>query len=194
MRTPTLFFLRHGETDWNLEGRLQGQRDIPLNDVGRVQAEEAGRRLGGLLSHPEDLPWLVSPMTRTRETAEIAREALGLHPPFYTLEDRLKELTFGSWEGLTWPEVEQSDPSGAKARERDKWSFVPPGGESYAMLTDRIAGWLATVHQDSIIISHGGVARALMVLLAGSPRGKAPLSDIHQGKVLMFEKGGFRWA
>jgi broad specificity phosphatase PhoE len=79
----TLYFIRHGETDWNAEGRLQGQRDIPLNDLGRVQAVEAGGILNNLYLQPEDLDWWVSPLLRTRETAERAREAIGLHAPYY---------------------------------------------------------------------------------------------------------------
>ncbi len=102
MVAHTLFFIRHGETDWNAEGRLQGQRDIPLNDLGQVQAAEAGIILQGLHPNPEDLEWWVSPLTRTRETAERARQAMGLHPPYFKMDDRLKELTFGGWEGMTW--------------------------------------------------------------------------------------------
>jgi len=87
-----LFFIRHGETDWNSEGRLQGQRDIPLNDLGRVQAEEAGIILQGLHPHPEDMDWWVSPLARTRETAERVRTAMGLHPTYYKMDERLKTL------------------------------------------------------------------------------------------------------
>jgi len=68
---PRILFVRHGETDWNAEGRLQGQKDTPLNALGRVQAKEAGRRLGMLASNIDALPWIVSPLSRTRETAEM---------------------------------------------------------------------------------------------------------------------------
>src|SRR3954463_11872778 len=95
--THTLYFVRHGETDWNLEARLQGQRDVPLNDFGRVQAEEAGARLRGLVLRYEKLDYVASPLGRARETMERLRETIGLAPRTYRIDDRLKELTFGGW-------------------------------------------------------------------------------------------------
>lgn len=191
---PVLYFMRHGETDWNVEGRLQGQSDIPLNDVGRVQAEEAGRKLADLLPHPEDLPWLVSPLGRTRETAERAREAIGLMPGYYRTDDRLKELTFGDWEGFTWKELRRTQDQAVDARFADKFGFVPPGGgESYAMLCERIGGWLESVGRDMVVVSHGGVARALLVLITGMDGHRAVDEPIWQGKLIVFRDGRADW-
>jgi broad specificity phosphatase PhoE len=188
-----LYFIRHGETDWNAEGRLQGQRDIPLNDLGRVQAEEAGVILKGLAVDPGDLDWWVSPLGRTRETAERARTAIGLHPTYYRTDDRLRELTFGRWEGLTWKDVRKSDPGGAAVRERDKWRAVPPEGESYEMLTARVAGFLPELRRETVLVSHGGVARVLMTMIGGISPANAAGADIWQGRVLVFENGACRW-
>jgi probable phosphoglycerate mutase len=190
----TLYLIRHGETDWNAEGRLQGGRDIPLNDLGRVQAEEAARRLANLTAQPEDLAWLVSPMTRARETAEIARQALGLHPPYFTIDERLREITFGSWEGLTWREVRARDPERARQREKDKWSYVPPDGESYAMLTARVASVFDGLERDSIVISHGGVMRAALAHFGFEQPKVAAALDIWQGRVMVMTTTGWRWA
>jgi probable phosphoglycerate mutase len=190
---PTLYFVRHGETDWNLEGRLQGQKDIPLNDLGRVQAEEAGRRLAALVPQPEDLDYVCSPMLRTRETMELMRRAIGLHPPHYRLDERLVELTFGLWEGMTWKEVRARDPQGAHAREGDKWGYVPPEGESYAMLSDRVSPVIDDLTRDTVMVSHGGVARAFLASLCGIARRDAPRIDIWQGRVLVIENGRHRW-
>jgi broad specificity phosphatase PhoE len=189
----TLYFIRHGETDWNAEGRLQGQRDIPLNDLGRVQAAEAGVILKSLTPQPEDLDWWVSPLGRTRETAERARDAIGLHPTYYRTDDRLKELTFGRWEGLTWRELKQADPEGAAARKRSKWTAVPPDGESYEMLARRVGDFLAVLRRDTALVSHGGVARALMTLIGGIQPDVAASADIWQGRVLVFADGNCRW-
>jgi broad specificity phosphatase PhoE len=190
----TLYFIRHGETDWNAEARLQGQRDVPLNDFERVQAEEAGTRLRGTVLRYEDLDYVASPLSRTRETMELMRAAIGLHPTAYRMDDRLRELTFGAWEGLTWKEVRQRDGRGARARDIDKWGFVPPKGESYAMLAERVAPFLGELTRDTVVVSHGGVARVLLALLGHVPRDEAPRVDIWQGRVLVFARKAYRWA
>jgi broad specificity phosphatase PhoE len=191
---PKIYFIRHGETDWNLEGRLQGQRDIPLNDVGRVQAEEAARKLQALVPHVEDLAYVASPMTRTRETMEILRTTLGLHPAVYRLDDRLVELTFGTWEGMTWKEVRKAEPALAALREQDKWHYAPPGGgESYAMLVDRIRPILDDLTRDTVIVAHGGVARAFLSICCGVSSRQAASMDIWQGRILVIEGRSYRW-
>jgi probable phosphoglycerate mutase len=191
---PKIYFIRHGETDWNLEGRLQGQKDIPLNDVGRVQAEEAARKLEALVPHFEDLAYVASPMTRTRETMEILRATLGLHPEVYRLDDRLVELTFGTWEGMTWKEVRKAEPALAALREQDKWHYAPPGGgESYAMLVDRIRPILDDLTRDTVIVAHGGVARAFLSICCGVSSRQAASMDIWQGRILVIEGRSYRW-
>ena len=190
-----LIFIRHGETDWNAEGRLQGQHDIPLNGRGRDQAASAGRDARKYIAREglTGLRYVASPLSRTRDTMELARGAMGLDPKDYATDPSLMELSFGRWEGLIWPEVKAMDPWAAKAREGDKWLFQPPGGESYAMLADRLRPWLATVTGDTVVVSHGGVARVLMAMIGGIPVSDAPLMDIHQGRVLIFQDGKRRW-
>lgn len=192
--TPTIYFVRHGETDWNAEARLQGQRNVPLNAVGRIQAEEAARRLAAIVPDPSGLDHVASPLSRTRETMAILRRTLGLPPDEYRLDPRLVELTFGAWEGLTWREVRRRDASGAARRERDKWGFVPPGGESYADLRRRIEPALASLPRPALVVSHGGVARVMLNLLAGMSEREAPRVDIWQGRVLLLRGGGYAWA
>ncbi len=190
---PVIYFIRHGETDWNAEARLQGQTDIPLNGLGRKQAAEAGAILRDATSGYRELDYVASPLDRTRQTMEILRDTLGLPPAQYRMDSRLKELTFGRWEGLTWKEVRRKDPSGASAREEDKWNMVPPGGESYAMLVQRVAPLIEELTRECCIVAHGGVARALMVLIGGIDTDDAPTRDIWQGKVLKFADGKADW-
>jgi broad specificity phosphatase PhoE len=134
-------------------------------------------------------------MTRTRETMELLRAAIGLHPESYRLDERLVELTFGSWEGLTWKEVRKAEPQAAAMRERDKWGYVPPGGgESYAMLADRVRSILDDIARDTVIVSHGGVARAFLALACGVSGRQAASMDIWQGRILVIEGRKHRWA
>jgi probable phosphoglycerate mutase len=193
-----ILFIRHGETDHNAQGRLQGQRDVPLNGRGRGQASAVGRSL--LKLRAAEIArldaaggFVASPLTRARDTMELARAAMDFEPRDFRLDARLKELGFGEWEGLTWPEVRARDPAGLEARHADKWNFTPPGGESYAMLAARLGGWLDEQTADSFIAAHGGVARALMVLLAGVKPQAAVETDIWQGRAIAFEQGAYKW-
>ncbi len=193
-----LIFMRHGETAYNAEGRLQGQLDIPLNARGREQARSVGQtlqaRIGAEIEQLEAArAFVASPFVRARETMEIARGAIGLVPGRYHLDAALKEISFGAWEGLTWPEIEARDSRGVRARKQDKWNFTPPGGESYAMLAERLRPWLDGLAGDAFVVSHGGVARALMMLVAGVAPAKAADAPIAQGRALYFENGSCRW-
>jgi probable phosphoglycerate mutase len=193
-----LIFVRHGETSYNAENRLQGQRDIPLNPRGRDQARSIGKTLRARLGEEIDRleaagAFFASPLKRARETMELARAAMNLPPKSYRLDPALKEISFGQWEGLTWAEVRARDPGGLKRRHADKWNFVPPGGESYAMLAERVRPWLASLAGDAFVVAHGGVARALMTLIAGVPLVIAAEAPIAQGRAIVFEDGRYRW-
>jgi broad specificity phosphatase PhoE len=193
-----IIFVRHGETAYNAESRLQGQRDIPLNARGREQARAIGGTLRSLLGPEIDRldeaqAFVASPLERARETMEIARDAMGLTPKRYRLDPVLKELSFGVWEGLTWSEIEVKDARALRARREDRWAFVPEDGESYAMLADRLRPWLDGLSEHAFVISHGGVARVLMALIAGVPPANAVHAPIIQGRAIVFENGGYRW-
>lgn len=188
-----LILVRHGETDWNREGRLQGGQDIPLNALGRQQAGEAAGRLAALVPDLAAVDFLCSPMQRARETMAIMRGALGVPPHDYATDERLRELTFGAWEGFTWREMRKTEPEQSRARMRDKWGFVPPNGESYAMLAERIRPVLAGLARETVVVSHGGVARAVLALCAGVSPQKAALVEIWQGKLLLIDGRRAEW-
>ncbi|HRJ69391.1 MAG TPA: histidine phosphatase family protein [Beijerinckiaceae bacterium] len=194
MTGPAIYFIRHGETDWNREGRLQGGQEIPLNDLGRSQAAVAAEHLRDLVGErTRTLPWLASPMGRTVETLQIMRRTLGLPAGGWASDERLREISFGRWEGLTWKEVRRADPPGAAGRSADKWGYVPPGGESYQILQERVRPVFEAIVTDTIVVAHGGVARAALVLLAGMAPMAAVNEDIWQGRVLVIEPGRQFW-
>jgi probable phosphoglycerate mutase len=193
MPATTILFLRHGETDWNVAGRLQGQRDIPLNDRGRRQAFENGRRMAQLIPGVARFEFVCSPLERARNTMEIAREAMGLVPSDYVLDERLREITFGAWEGFTLDELRRRDPEAVEARERDKWNFEPPEGESYAELSQRVGAWLASLSGPVMAVSHGGVARVLYRYLERADPAFAANIDIPQDRFLYWEGEAARW-
>jgi broad specificity phosphatase PhoE len=189
----TIYYIRHGETSWNLEGRLQGTRDIPLNDLGRSQATQAGGILAELLVRDgrdkASIPFVASPLVRARATMELVRDALQLPPDDYALDDRLREIGYGEWEGATLAEMKLADPAFYAHRLTDKWSLAPEGGETYASVQLRMRDWYDSLLVDTVAVAHGGTARALMVSLGiETPQSAADL-PIAQGVVYVFGGG-----
>src|SRR5579863_2413182 len=190
---PVLYYVRHGETDFNVEARLQGRRDTALNGRGRAQAAECGELLRDLFSRDSrgaaDFAYVASPLRRARETMEILRTTLGLDPQDYATDDRLMEISYGEWEGLTLPEIDARTPGLLAKREEDKWDFAPPGGESYRALTARIGQWHDGLTRDTVVAGHGGGMRALIALFGLLPRDEATHAQIAQGVVYVFADG-----
>ena len=186
----TVYYIRHGETDWNVAGRLQGQRDIPLNTRGEGQALHCGQVLRDLFQRDgidsNSLAYVSSPLIRARCTMALLRGALELPPDNYETDDALSEITFGEWEGFTIAQLHERDPQRMAQREHDKWAFVPPGGESYAMVSARMRVWHQALTRDTVVTAHGGTARGLIAYLGIAQPAAAPLIDIAQGVVYVF--------
>ncbi len=192
MRRPLLYYVRHGLTDWNAEGRLQGRQDVRLNDQGRAQAVRCGELLRELFARdghlPADYGYVSSPLVRASETMDIVRATLGLERAGYRIEQRLAEIAFGAWEGLTYEDVLARDPAVVEKRERNKWLFRPPGGETYEEVATRIVAWYSTVDKDTVVTAHGGTARALLAVLGVAVPDEAVHHSIDQGVVYLFNE------
>lgn len=193
MSAPTIYYLRHGETEWNALGRLQGTRDIPLNARGRDQAVQAGLILADLLRRDgrdkAALPYVSSPLGRARQTMELARGKLELPVEDYGLDDRLREIGYGVWEGLTLAESEAKDADIYARRLADKWTVAPAGAETYADVQVRVRAWYDELRTDTVAVAHGGTCRALMVSLGLETPATAAELYIEQGAVYVFRDG-----
>jgi len=129
MPAPVIYYIRHGETAWNAQGRLQGAQDTALNDLGRRQAVQSGHILADLFAREardkSQIPYLSSPLLRARTTMELMRGALDLPPRDYATDDRLREIGYGVWEGSTLTEMQVADPELYARRLTAKWTMAP---------------------------------------------------------------------
>ena len=186
--TRRLLIARHGETDWNLEGRIQGHRDIPLSGKGLAQAASLGRRLAQV----EVDAAYASDLARTTQTAEAVlagREVALSHVP------ELREFSYGRWEGMTHREVERSDPALYADMLTRRAGFAPPDGESLDQVKARVCEFASGLREallsgdgrsfkghsfapspeegardtTVLVVGHGGSLRALLVCLLGLP-------------------------
>src|SRR5438270_3178273 len=191
---PTIYYIRHGETSWNAEGRLQGAKDVPLNDLGRKQAAHAGNILADLFVRggrdKSVLSFVSSPLGRARSTMELVRSELKLPPADYSVDDRLREIGYGEWEGSTLAEMQMADPDFFARRQAEKWTISPPGGESYVEVQARVQNWYDSLREDTVAVAHGGTARALMVALGIETPLTAAELVIEQGAVYVFGEEG----
>jgi broad specificity phosphatase PhoE len=161
------YFLRHGETAWNAEGRLCGSTDVPLSDVGRQQALALAGRL--ITIKVEVL--YSSPLSRALETARVIGAAIGHEP---VMDNRLVELNYGAWEGRTFDEIKRAAPAIYAAWDADPGNLAPPQGETGVHLIERVTPFLADVAQrhrsgNIVVVCHKTVCRLLACHIAGSP-------------------------
>jgi alpha-ribazole phosphatase len=170
----TLRIVRHGQTDWNTDGRFQGQTDIPLNAAGLAQAQALSRRL----SAEPPAAIYASDLRRAWQTAEIIHQALpeeGRCP--LIPEPRLREMRFGGWEGLTYAQIQSSQAQLLQRWERDLEHVAPPGGETLLELADRVQAVFQSItqaHPDStvLLVAHGGPLQVLIASALGIPPGR----------------------
>ena len=193
MSRHTIFFVRHGQTDWNAARRMQGQIDIPLNDTGRGQAKRNGEVLREVLgARAADLHYVASPLSRASETMSILRAALALPADGFAKDDRLKEMGYGKWEGMMWPRHAERTPE-ITWWLHDPWLRATPDGESYAMLWARMVAWLQEIPGDTVVVAHGGVMRVLRGHWLGLPSNEAVKLDVPHDKVLVLQPGKEEW-
>ena len=189
----TIYFIRHGETDWNAQARYQGQADIPMNETGRAQAQRNGDALRHLLPDIANADFVASPLDRARETMRIVRAALGLEPDAFRIDERLKEAHYGDWQGTLLTDLPGLDAAGIAARTRDPFRWRPQGGESYEDLMGRTLPWLDGVTRDTVVVSHGGVSRVLRGHILGLDVATVPGLDVPQDRVLLLRRDGIDW-
>ena len=199
-----LFLLRHGETDWNAEKRLQGRTDTSLNAKGRAQAKRHGAELAKIFKfssfqnntfNDELAEWhfVSSPLKRCRETLELVLEALGCAHLSYDLDDRLTEISFGEWEGQRWDELRLREPELVAARFDNPWEVCAPGAETYSDLEKRVLDWYSAHPPKTIAVTHSGPSRIIRRAVSQMPRERILDLQSPQDRFMNVHAGGFDW-
>jgi probable phosphoglycerate mutase len=161
--TLRLALLRHGDTAWSAEGRIQGRADIPLSPAGRAAISAFSTEL------VKGMRVVTSPLARCVETAAL------IGAPDAVREPRLAEMSWGAWEGKKLAELRAALGAAMSANEARGWDFRPEGGESPREVLARVRAWLGEVTQPTLAVTHRGVIRALLAAATGwDMTGKPP--------------------
>ena len=163
-----LILIRHGQTDWNTKGKIQGSCDIELNEVGILQAEELSQKIVENNYRFERI--YTSSQQRAIQTAEIISRVTNVG---YVADEGLKEINFGEWEGLTWKEVKEKYPLEYQEWYINRRYTTPPNGESYqAMLERALNSIKKIIHENSkdiIVITHSAIIMCIQCYLTDTP-------------------------
>jgi len=188
---PPVYFVRHGETDWNRQGRIQGWIDTPLNETGHLQAKAIAAALVSVTALAPGFNFVVSPLQRARQTMGYVAEALGLEPQQVLISDAVKELGFGEWEGKPFWELKASPVYPADPEGRYHWR--PVGGESYRDGEARMEAFLDALTGPTLVVAHGAIGRCLMARAAGL--GPSELVNLRtpQGCYCRLQDGQIDW-
>jgi probable phosphoglycerate mutase len=192
MFCPPFYAMRHGETSWNAKGFFQGHSDIPLAEAGVRQVEENGRRFKAHLEtvgiSPSAIAIISSPLSRAVHSSRIMCAELGLPEDRLIIDPRLKEASFGRWEGLTTFEVKERFRDERRLRKEDRWNFAPSGGQSYADISAAMGDFLGGLTGNpSLIVTHTGNIRVALRLLQSLDRETAMAARIPQDRLLHWD-------
>ena len=184
-----IYLVRHGQTEFNRERRIQGHVDSPLTALGVRQAQAVGRLLRDLIRDPAGWRIVSSPLGRAASTAEIVAARLGGLP--VELDERLKEMSWGAHDGRLRAELEAEHP---ETFGRTGWAFDVGTGESYEAVAARVGDWLASLPPEPqrkiVAVSHGISGRVLRGLYANLGRDQAGQQDVPQDAVYLLQHGG----
>lgn len=191
MAVERVYLIRHGETDWNSNGRWQGLLPVDLNDTGREQA----RRLASVLRHDEIEAIYTSDLSRAEETARIVGNALGIVP---SVDVRLRELDIGVFQGLTLDEIKQRYPEHYAAFMDEPITYVLPEGESRRLLQVRVsAAWHDFVSRSDVrriaIVTHGGAVKMLLSDLFPTNQAGFQVMDIPNTSITVLKRDRNDW-
>jgi probable phosphoglycerate mutase len=182
-----IYLVRHGQTEFNRERRLQGHVDSALTELGLRQAEAVARLLKDLTRAEPGWRVISSPLGRARRTAEFVAEALNSK---VEEDQRLIELSWGEWDGRLRSELEAAHPH---AFGRSGWAFDAPTGESYAAVCARVSDWLASLPPEPerriVAVSHGVAGRVMRGVYAGLERDRTVEQDVPQDAVYVLKDG-----
>ncbi|MEM8915333.1 MAG: histidine phosphatase family protein [Pseudomonadota bacterium] len=182
----TIYLIRHGETEWNVEGRFQGRTHSDLTEKGRAQAADVGAILLAELGDGGGFDFQVSPQRRTRDTARIALSALDIEP---RPNDKLMELDVGEWSGLLFEDVLATHPELVSKAKGHEWIYEAPGGERLHDMRARAESWLAEVSGPTVAIGHGAIGRQIRGAYLGIPALESLRLPETQGGVLLLKDG-----
>jgi len=182
-----IYLVRHGETEWNVERRMQGRRESSLTALGRRQAAAMAELLAGLIEPRAGWRLISSPLGRAHETAQTIAARLGLP---VEVDERLTEIAFGEWEGRLRDEVTPQHPELFATRE---WLVSAPGGERFDDVRARVASFLADLPEEPerrvIAVSHGVAGRLLRGVYANLDRQETLNQDVPQDAVFRLAQG-----
>lgn len=184
-RQTEIYLVRHGETEWNAAGRFQGKLDSRLTSKGIAQASACGRRLSAIGIEFETM--FASPLGRARETAAIIR-SFGISPEVQW-DDRIAEVSIGSWDGLTHVDIDAQWPGLLTNTTPFDWFFRSPDGESYDAANARVTQWLNDLHGVVLAVSHGLIGRLIRGTYLGITRDDALGLPVPQDVIWLLSKG-----
>jgi broad specificity phosphatase PhoE len=187
----TVYFVRHGETLFNKEKRLQGWNDSPLSDNGIAHARSVAMVIAGFNIQKA----LVSPLGRAKQTANIIRDLCGIE---LEVDENLKEVSFGDFEGNTLPQLDEKYPGMWEARMADKWNYCPPNGEANKDALPRALSVIEKIekladNESLLIIAHFAINRILFSLLSGIEPDETVCINVPHGHIYRTHQSNGVW-